>query len=137
MPQGIFIFKNKSQKKINFKFILRKLDITRFSGLEVLFLQSSNHKNKSQFSNKQHLIKYWNAQYYIDFAEIILKKKKATSPSKPLLQLYNVLFWGHLQCPRHFHLYFSITAIIKGCLYFPPLVDLRVFKSLQEFKCHL
>lgn len=47
--KGILKLKIKSQKKINFKFILKKLDIRWFSGIEILFLQSA--KNKSQTIN--------------------------------------------------------------------------------------
>lgn len=43
---GILKFKIKSQK-INLKFML-KLDIKRFSGLEILFLQSVKKKNSTK-----------------------------------------------------------------------------------------
>lgn len=36
--------KIKSQKNINFKFLLKKLDVKRFSGLEMQFLPSANKK---------------------------------------------------------------------------------------------
>lgn len=44
---GVLKFKIKSQK-INLKFILKKLDIKRFSGLEILFLQSVKKKNSTK-----------------------------------------------------------------------------------------
>ena len=44
--KGILKLKIKSQKKINLKFILKKLDIRWFSGIEILLLQSA--KKKSQ-----------------------------------------------------------------------------------------
>lgn len=65
--KGILKLKIKSQKKINFKFILKKLDIRWFSGIEILFLQSAKKKKSN---NKHHSVKDWTAQYYIDIAEL-------------------------------------------------------------------